>query len=80
MIIVDYGFTSNVIKLTLKLTNSFKKKAVSGIVFLAQAKKFLFSNLNENNFHKTIHGKEIKFLTITKKKKKVKKPKRANTY
>ena len=42
VIIVDYGFKSNAIKLTLKLTNTSKKKAVPDIVFLAQAKYFLF--------------------------------------
>ena len=42
VIIVDYGFISNAIKLTLKLTNTSKKKAVPGIVFLAQPKYFLF--------------------------------------
>ena len=36
------GFISNAIKLTLKLTNISKKKAVHGIVFLAQTKHFLF--------------------------------------
>ena len=52
--IVDYGFISNAVKLTLKLTNTSKKKAVPGIAFLAQAKYFLyFSNLNEDHFHKT---------------------------
>ena len=30
---------------------------------------FPFSNLNEDYFHKTIHDKKVKFLTITKKKK-----------
>ena len=63
-----YGFTSNAIKLTLKLTNTSKKKAVPDIVFLAHTKYFLFQNLNEDGFHKTIHGKKVKFLTITKKK------------
>ena len=42
VIIVDYGFISDAIKLTLKLTNIFKKKSMHGIVFLAQAKYFLF--------------------------------------
>ena len=42
-IIVDHGFISNAIKLTLKLTNISKKKAVHGVVLLAQAAKyFLF--------------------------------------
>ena len=41
-LIVDYGFISNAIKLTLKLTSISKKKAVHGIVFLGQAKYFLF--------------------------------------
>ena len=58
MIIVDCGFISNAIKLTLKLTNASKKKAAPGIVFLAQAKYFLFANLHENDFHKTIHGRK----------------------
>ena len=40
--IMDYGFISNAIKLTLKLTNISKRKVVYGIVFLAQAKYFLF--------------------------------------
>ena len=31
------------------------------------SKIFPFSNLNEDDFHKTIHGKKVKFLTITKK-------------
>ena len=75
MIIVDYGLISNAIKLTPKLTNISKKEAVHGIAFLAQAIHFL-SNLNEDNFNKTIHGKKVKFLTIIKKKK----TKRANTY
>ena len=47
-----------------------------GIVFLAQG-KFPFPNLKEDNFYKTILGKKIKFLTITKKEKQ---PKRANNY
>ena len=42
VIIVDYGYIRNAIKLTLKLTNTSKKKAVPDIVFLAQAKYFLF--------------------------------------
>ena len=29
---------------------------------------FPFSNLNEYDFHKTIHGKKVKFLIITKKR------------
>ena len=52
----------------LKLTNTSKKKVVPGIVFLAEAKIFPFPNLNEDDFHKTIHGKKVKFLTIAKKK------------
>ena len=68
MIIVDYGFISNAINLTLKLTNISKKKAVHGIAFLAQAIYFLFQTWNEGDFHKTIHGKKVKFLTITKKR------------
>ena len=68
VIIVDYGFISNAIKLTLKLTYTSRKKVVPGIVFLAEAKIFPFSNLNEDDFHKTIHGKKVKFLTIAKKK------------
>ena len=31
------------------------------------SKIFRFSNLNEDKFHKTIHGKKVKFVTITKK-------------
>ena len=69
VIIVDYGFISNAIKLTLKRTYTSKKKVVPGIVFLAEAKIFPFSNLNEDDFHKTIHSKKVKFLTIAKKKK-----------
>ena len=42
VIIVNYGFTSNSVKLTLKLTSTFKNKAVPGIAFLALAKYFLF--------------------------------------
>ena len=42
VIIVDYEFKSNATKLTLKLTNTSKKKAVPGIVFLPQAKYYLF--------------------------------------
>ena len=42
VIIVDYGFISNAIKLTLKLSNTSKKRVVPGIEFLAQAKYFLF--------------------------------------
>ena len=65
MIIVDYGFTSNAVKLTLKLTNTSKKKAV-WYCFSCSDKIFPFSNLSEDNFRKTIHDKEVKFLTITK--------------
>ena len=32
------------------------------------SKIFPFSNLNEDEFHKTIYGKKVKFLTITKKR------------
>ena len=57
---MDYGFTLNAIKLTLKLTNTSNIPCSSKI--------FPFSNLNEDDFHKTIHGKKVKFLTITKKR------------
>ena len=44
VIIVDYGFISNAIKLTIKLTNTSEKKVVPGIVFLARTKYFLFQS------------------------------------
>ena len=59
VIIVNYGFISNAIKLTLKLTNTSKKKTKY---------IFPFSNLNKDNFDKTIHGKKVKILTRTKKR------------
>ena len=44
----------------LKLTNTSKKKTKY---------IFPFSNFNKDNFDKTIHGKKVKILTRTKKKK-----------
>ena len=68
VIIVNSHFTSHSIKLTLKLTSTSQKKAAPDIVFLPQVKIFPFSNFNEDNFHKTVHGKKVKFLTIKKTK------------
>ena len=52
-------------------TQTFKylqKESCAWYCVSCSSKIFPFSNLNEDDFHKIIHGKKVKFLTITKKK------------
>ena len=42
------------------------KESCSWYCISSSSKIFPFSNLNEDNFHKTVHGKKLKFLTIKK--------------
>ena len=65
-------------KINTQTYNNLEKESYSWYCIYCSAKIFPFSNVNEDNFHETIYGKEIKLLTITEKKKK--KPKRGNTY
>ena len=50
-----------------------QKESCTWYCISCSSKIFLFSNLNEDDFHKTIHGKEVKLLTITKKETKTSK-------
>ena len=43
-----------------------QKESCAWYCISCSSKIFPFSNLNEDDFHKTIHGKKVPFLTITK--------------
>ena len=63
-------------KINTQTYKYLQKESCAWYCISCSSKIFPFSNLNEDDFHKTIHGKKVKFLTIAKKKK----PKQANTY
>ena len=57
-------------KINTQTYKYLQKESCAWYYISCSSKIFPFSNLNEDDFHKTIHGKKVKFLTITKKKKK----------
>ena len=55
-------------KINTQTYKYLQKESCAWYCIPCSSKIFPFSNLNEDDFHKTIHGKKVKFLTITKKK------------
>ena len=56
-------------KINTQTYKCLQKESCAWYCISWSSKIFPFSNLNEDDFHKTTHGREVKFLTITKKKK-----------
>ena len=53
-------------KINTQTYKYLQKESCAWYCFSCSTKIFPFSNLNEDDFHKTIHGKKVPFLTITK--------------
>ena len=55
-------------KINTQTYKYLQKESCAWYCISCSSKIFPFSNLNEDDFHKTIHGKKVKFLTIAKKR------------
>ena len=55
-------------KINTQTYKYLQKESCAWYCVSCSGKIFHFSNLNKDDFHKTIHGKEVKFLTIIKKR------------
>ena len=53
-------------KINTQTYKYLQKESCAWYCISCSSKIFPFSNLNEDDFHKTIHGKKVPFLTITK--------------
>ena len=53
-------------KINTQTYKYLQKESCAWYCISCSSKIFPFSNLNEDDFHKTIHGKKVLFLTITK--------------
>ena len=51
-------------KINAQTYKYLQKESCAWYYISCSGKIFPFSNLNEDDFHKTIHGKKVKFLTI----------------
>ena len=55
-------------KINTQTYKYLQKESCAWYCISCSSKIFPFSNLNEDDFHKTIHGKKVKFLIKTKKR------------